>query len=55
MVSAEWVRTKSKDYKKELYKAQRAVRKTFSGELMSIKSKNPKLFWKMINGCAKGK
>ncbi len=47
--SRESVRSKSREYKKEIYKAQRAYRKKCNRELVSMKSNNPKLFWEILN------
>ena len=53
VANAECLREKSKEYRRVLHKAQRAHRKKLSDELMSMKSENPKLYWKKLNDSSK--
>ena len=39
----------SKDYKKEMKKADRDYKKYFIKKLRELKTKNPKQYWKILN------
>ena len=53
--SARNVRLKSKDYKREMFKAQKEYRDLFNKELLTTKGKDPKRYWKLLNGPSNNK